>query len=96
MVPARLVQVIDLLGVDVEAARGDGVQQRLPHVRPRAIHQHHLHAAATALPASQPRGELEAAGAAANDHDAVQVGRIARGALPDMASQLASAHARPM
>ena len=71
MIPARLVQIVDLLGVDVEAAGGDRVQQRLPHVRPCAVHEDHFHAGATAVNASEPGGELEAARASANDHDAV-------------------------
>jgi len=72
VVPARLVQVVDLLGVDVEAACRHGVQQRFPHVRPGAVDQHDLDAAATTLAASAPRGELEAPRPPAHDHHALQ------------------------
>ncbi len=75
-VPARLREVVELVGVHVHAARGDLVQQRLPEVRARAVDEGHVGAALAAEAVAQARGELQAAGAAAHHDDAVRRARV--------------------
>ena len=41
-VPARLGEVVELVGVHVHAARRDLVQQGLPEVRARAVDERHV------------------------------------------------------
>jgi hypothetical protein len=67
--PARLGEVIELVGVDVEAARGDLVQQRLPDVGGRTVDERHRGAAPAPEAVAETRGELQSARAAADDHD---------------------------
>jgi hypothetical protein len=58
--------------IEVHAARGDFVQQRLPQVRACAIDKRHASAAPTAERIAEPRREFEAAGATADDDDAMR------------------------
>src|SRR5258708_5461946 len=69
-VPARLREEIELVLVDIHAACGDFVQQRFPQVRTAAIDERDVRACAPAVAIAQPRGELEAARAAAHDDEA--------------------------
>ena len=73
MVPVRLREVVELVLVEIHAARGDLVQQRLPQVGARAVDERHLAPAAAAERVAEPRRELQAAGAAADDDDAVEL-----------------------
>jgi hypothetical protein len=68
-VPVRLRKVVDLVRPRVHAAGGDLVQLRLPDVGAVTVDERHVHRAADAV--AKPGRELEAAGAAADDHDAV-------------------------
>jgi hypothetical protein len=70
-VPARLREVVELVGMDVHAARRDLVQQRLPQVRAAAVDERHVRFRPASVAIAQLRGELEAARAAAHHHDAV-------------------------
>ena len=78
-VPVALRLVGDLVAADVHAAGGDLVQQRLPDVRARALHQRDLGLALLAELVAEPRRELEPAGAAAHDDDVVQVAVVVEG-----------------
>ena len=71
VVPVRLREVVDLVRADVHAAGGDLVQLRLPDVR--AVLSISVTSRAAARPSLSPSrgGELEPAGAAADDDDAV-------------------------
>ena len=72
-VPVALRLIFELVAVDVHAAGGDLVQQRLPDVRARALDERDL--APCRLRAelvAEPRRELEPAGAAADDDDVMQ------------------------
>ena len=71
-VPVRLGEVVDLVRPRIHAACGDLVQLRLPHVGAVAVDERDVDRAAD--PVAQPGGELEAAGAAADDDDAVAHG----------------------
>src|SRR5690349_17621798 len=73
-VPARLREVVELVRVDVHAARGHFVQERLPEVRAAAIDERHVGAALLAERVAQARGELEPAGAAAHHDDPLRHG----------------------
>ena len=72
--PARLKQVIQLVVVQVHAAGGHLVQQRLPQVRAGLVHQRDQRLLAAAQRVSQARGELQTARAAAHDDHPVQTG----------------------
>ena len=48
VVPARLREVVEVVLVEVHAAGGDFVQQRLPQVRARAVDERHARAALAA------------------------------------------------
>ena len=84
MLPLGLGNVVELVFRLVQRARGDFVQQRLPHVREVAVHQDDLGLPAFAQALAEPRGQLQSAGAAADDHDAMGHGwfpiHAARGA----------------
>lgn len=71
MVPARLRQIFELVVVEVHAAGRDLVQQRLPEVGARAVDERDLGALLLAEGVAEARGELKAAGASADDDDAV-------------------------
>ena len=85
VVPARLKQIVQLVVVEVHAAGRDLVQQRLPQVRARLVDQRDQCLLAFAELVAQARGELEAAGASADDDDSVQPGRsgISHGSIVD-------------
>src|SRR5205814_5507497 len=72
VVPARLREVVALVRVEIEAARGDLVQQRLPQVRGRAVDERHGTAAPARDAVAQPGGQLQSARPAADDHDMMQ------------------------
>ena len=75
VMPARLEQIVQLVVVEVHAAGRDLVQQRLPQVRARLVDQRDQRLLALAELVAQARGELEPAGASADDDDPVQPGR---------------------
>src|SRR5215207_9686267 len=68
-VPVRLRKVVDLVRPRVHAAGGDLVQLWLPDVGAMTVDERHVRRAADAV--AKPGRELEAAGAAADDDDAV-------------------------
>ena len=72
VMPARLIQIVQLVVVQVHAAGRDLMQQRLPQMRARLVHQRDQRLAPLAQLVAQAGGELEAAGAAADDDDAVK------------------------
>src|SRR6185437_4664304 len=86
MPPARLRHVGNGLGVSVDRARGDLVEEGLPDMRALAVEQGDPGAPMPAEAAAEPGRELEAAGAAADDDDAMWVAagrdRRAHGAPP--------------
>ncbi len=71
MMPARLREIVEIVLVEIHAARRNFVQQRLPQMRAGAVDERHARATLAAQPVAEPRGELETAGAAADDHDAM-------------------------
>ena len=72
-VPIGLGEIIQLMLRDVHAAGGDFVEQRLPQMRARLLDQRDVGAAAPPERVAEPRRELEPAGPAADDDDAVKV-----------------------
>jgi hypothetical protein len=74
----RLCQIIELVPVHIHAARGDLVQQRLPHVSPSLIDQRYLGNAAPHEAVSEARGKLQAACASTDDYDAMRIGQGSR------------------
>ena len=73
-----LGEVVELVAVGVHAAGGNLVQQRLPHVRARALDERDLGLVLAAELVAELGDELEPAGAAADDEDAVQARRARR------------------
>ncbi len=59
--------------IEVHAAGGEFVQQRLPQMRARAVHQRDARAAFAAEPVAEPRGKFETTRAAADNDDLVEV-----------------------
>ena len=70
--PVRDREVIDVVRGRIHAAGGDLVQQRLPHVGFGAIDQRHRRLAASGELVAQRGRQRQAAGAAADDDDAVR------------------------
>ena len=80
MVPVGLGQIVQRVVVEVHAAGGDLVQQRLPQMGARLVDQRDLGLAALAQLVAEAGHQLEPAGAAADDDDPRQGGRgAARG-----------------
>ena len=69
MVPVRLGEIVERVVVEVHAAGGDLVQQRLPEVGARRSISVMLGLAALAQLVAQPGRQLQAGGAAADDDD---------------------------
>ena len=70
--PVRERRIVEIVCVGVHAAGRDFVQQRLPDVGCVAVDQGHTDRSLAAVPFAEPRGERQAAGAAADDHDPVR------------------------
>ena len=70
--PVRLREIVELVAVDVHAARCDFVQQRLPHMRARAIDEDYVGLPALAEGVAQAGREFQAARSAADDDDAMR------------------------
>ena len=70
--PVRLREVVRVVHRDVHAAGGDLVQMRLPEMRTRTLDQRDVGAPTSAERVAELRRELESAGTAADDDDAVQ------------------------
>jgi len=79
VMPARLREVVELVLVDVHAARRHLVQQRLPDVRPVAVDERHPGAAPAPQAVAELRRELEPARATADDDDLVHRPPAVRG-----------------
>ncbi|MNC92347.1 hypothetical protein D3C83_87540 [compost metagenome] len=75
MVPARLREVRQCMVVEVHAAGRELVQQRLPQVGARAVHQRDAGAPPAAEPVAQPRRQFQAPGPTPHDHDLARGGR---------------------
>ena len=71
-VPVSLRAVRHFMQADVHAARRDLVQLGLPHMRACLVDQRHRRHAAPAELLAQRRCQLQAAGTAADDDDAMQ------------------------
>src|SRR5208282_107746 len=71
MMPMRLGQVVELVVAHVHAAGRDLVEERLPQMGARLVDERDLGAAAPAEAVAEARRELEPAGTAAHDDDAV-------------------------
>ena len=78
MMPTRLREVIELVGVNVHAARRHLVQQRLPQVRLVTVHEGDHGAAFASETVACARRKLEAAGAAADDDDVMGTAHFKR------------------
>ena len=78
MVPMRLGEIVQRVVVQVQAACGDLVQQRLPEMGARPLDQRHLGLAAPAQPVAEPGHQLQAAGTAADHDDAVRRNALIR------------------
>ena len=74
MVPVRLGEIVQGVVVQVHAAGGDLVEQRLPQMGAGAVDQGDVGLAPPAQLVAQLRDQLQAAGAAAHDHDPRQGG----------------------
>ena len=75
MVPVGLGQIVERMVVEVHAAGGDLVQQRLPQMGARLLDQRDLGLAAPAQLVAQPSHQLEPAGAATHHDDAMGYNR---------------------
>ncbi len=71
-VPMREREIVDAVRIGIHPSRGDLVQQRLPQVRGAAIDQRDLGPAPLAQRFPEARRERQAAGATADDQDAMQ------------------------
>jgi len=78
VMPARLREVVELVLVDVHAARRHLVQQRLPDVRAAAVDERDRGAPHAPEAAAESRRELESAGTAADDDDLMHRSRRPR------------------
>ena len=67
------MQVVGGVGVQVHAAGGNLVQVRLPEMRARLFDQRDAGFAGLTQLVAQTGGQLQAAGTAADDEDAVQI-----------------------
>ncbi len=74
VVARALGQVFDLVFVGIEGAGGHFVQQRFPDVGAGGVHQGDVGLAALAELVAQPGGQFQAAGAPADDEDAMGTG----------------------
>lgn len=80
MVATGLLQEVEFVLLRPQRAGGHFVQQRLPHVGEHRIHQHDLGLAVAAGVVAQAGGQLQPAGATADDDDAVAAfGGVLRG-----------------
>ena len=79
-VPVGLGEVVGFVDANVHAACGELVQVRLPEVRARGLDQRDVRQLAATERIAEPGRELEAAGAAADDDDAVRHGVTASSA----------------
>jgi len=93
-VPVALRQVVGGVHVQVDAAGGDFVQVRLPEVRARFLDQRDVGQTLFTQGVAQPGGQLQSAGAATDDDDAVEVGFWAGGGVVGHAEALGKAGAR--
>jgi hypothetical protein len=73
MMPMRLRHIFKLMLIWVHAACSDFVQQRLPHMRSRAIDEGNLSFFALTQTITQARCKLQATSAPAYDNDMMQV-----------------------
>src|SRR3989338_6587299 len=71
MVLVRLGDVINVVLVRVEGPGRDLVQQRLPQVGEVGVHERHVRLPAPAEAVAEPRRELDPAGAAADNDNAM-------------------------
>jgi len=69
MVPVALRQVLQPLGVGIEAARGNLVQQRFPQVGGRSVDQRDVRALPFAELVAQPGGQFQSTRATTDDDD---------------------------
>ena len=90
-VPVRLGEIVDLVHALVHAAGRDLVQQRLPQMRARLVDERDVGLAAATELVAEPRRQLQAAGPAADHHDAVQAARRLGGRRLDRCRRLGSA-----
>ena len=74
MVPARLRQVLNFLGMCVKTARRKLVQQWLPDMGANGINKCYFRQSLFAEVFTQLRGQRQTACTAANNHDAWKVG----------------------
>ena len=74
MVPVRLGEIVQGMVVQVHAAGGDLVEERLPQMGAGPVDQRDVGLAPPAQLVAQLRDQLQAAGAAAHDHDPRQGG----------------------
>ncbi|KAF1858429.1 hypothetical protein Lal_00014941 [Lupinus albus] len=82
-----LARMVDHVAGRVDGAGGDGMQQRFPEVRGRAVDEDHAIPVAGAEPAAQAGGEFEAGDAAPDDDDGLH------GVLPSFFESGELAHA---
>jgi hypothetical protein len=80
-VPARLIEIVELVIVQVHAAGGDLMQQRFPQMRAGFVHERDQRPPGFAQGVAESRGQLEAAGASADYDDPVRRAGRARHAL---------------
>ena len=73
MMPPRLVQVIQFVIVQIHAACGNLVQQRLPQMRARSVDQGYARRLALPQRPAELSGQFEPAGPASYDNDSMQV-----------------------
>ena len=77
MMPMRLRQVVDLVHAEIHAAGSDLMQQRLPQMGAAFVHEGHVGPFVTTQLVAEPSHERQPASAAADDDDAMEIGRIA-------------------
>ena len=75
MVPVGLREIVDCVMADIHAACGDLMQQRLPQMRAGPVDQRDLRAPRRPSVSPSRRREFEAAGAPADDEDALGAAR---------------------
>src|SRR4051812_24133863 len=81
MVPMRLRQVVDFVHAEIHAAGPDLMQQRLPQMGPILVDKGNVGLFAPTQLVAEPGHELQPAGAAADDYDAMEIGRLAHHVL---------------
>src|SRR6478736_5531848 len=81
MMLMRLRQVVDLVHAEIHAAGSDLMQQRLPQMGAAFVDEGHVGPFVTPQLVAEPGHELQPAGAAADDDDAMKIGRLAHHVL---------------